>query len=87
MAELGKKQEIYNHSLSLCTDFHTQQTRTQQFLLSSRWENLTNPIIQIKSPDSSNILYRFNNNTYTDFKTVNKHIFIPDHVVSVISQN
>ena len=55
--------------------------------MSSRQENVTTPLRQTKSLDSFNILHMFNNNNYNDFKTANKHIFIPSFVVSVISQN
>ena len=39
---------------------------------------------QAKSPDNSNILHMFNNNTYTDFRTAYKHILIPNYVIQVI---
>ena len=32
--------------------------------------------MQIKSPDNSNTLNIFNNNTYTNFKTAYKHMLI-----------
>ena len=30
-----------------------------------------------KSPDNSNVLHVFNNNTYTNFRNAHKHILIP----------
>ena len=37
-----------------------------------------------KSPGNSNMLHIFNNNTYTDFRTANKHVLIPSYVIQVI---
>ena len=34
-----------------------------------------------QSPDSSNMLHVFNNETYTDFRTANKHVLIPNYVI------
>ena len=39
---------------------------------------------QTKSPDNSNMLHMFNNNTYTDFRTASKHVLIPSYVIGVI---
>ena len=47
-------------------------------------KNLTSPPRQTKSPDNSNILHMFNNNTYTDFRTEYKHILIPSYITQVI---
>ena len=40
--------------------------------------------MQTKSPDNSNVLHMFNNNTYTDFRTAYKHVLIPSYVIQVI---
>ena len=32
------------------------------------------------------MLNMFNNNTYTDFRTANKHILIPSYVIRVIKE-
>ena len=37
-----------------------------------------------KSPDNSNVLDMFNNNTHTDFRTASKHVLIPSYVIQVI---
>ena len=47
-------------------------------------KNLTSPPRQTKSPDNSNTLQMFNNNTYSDFRAVYKHILIPSYVIQVI---
>ena len=39
---------------------------------------------QTKTPDNSNMLHMFNNNTYTDFRTAHKHVLIPSYVIRVI---
>ena len=46
-------------------------------------KNLISPPRQTKSSDSFNMLLMFNNTIYTDFKTANKHILIPIHVIQV----
>ena len=46
-----------------------------------RW---TGPPRQTKSPDISNMLHMFNNNTYTDFRTAYKQVLIPSYVIQVI---
>ena len=40
-------------------------------------KNLTSPLKETKSPDNSNMLHIFNNNTYTSFRIAYKHILIP----------
>ena len=35
---------------------------------------------QTINPNNSNILQKFNNKAYTDFRTANKHVLIPSHV-------
>ena len=49
-------------------------------------EKLNNKSIQRQttSPDNSNMLHMFNNNIYTDFGTVYKHVLIPSYVIRVI---
>ena len=44
-------------------------------------KNLTSSARQTKSPDNSNMLHIFNNYTYTDFRTANKRILIPNYVI------
>ena len=44
-------------------------------------ENFLSPSRQTKSPDSSNVLHVFNNNTYTNFKNAYKHILIPSYII------
>ena len=41
-----------------------------------QWKLLIGPLRQTKSPDNFNTLNVFNNNTYTNFKTANKHMLI-----------
>ena len=43
-------------------------------------ENLLSPPRQTKSPDNSNVLHVFNNNTYTNFRNAYKHILIPSYI-------
>ena len=42
------------------------------------------PSRQAKIPDNCNVLYMFNNNTYTDFRTAYKHVLIPSYVIQMI---
>ena len=50
-------------------------------------KNLTSSLWQTESPDNPIILHMFNNNTYTDFRTVNKHPLILSYVIWIIQQN
>ena len=43
--------------------------------------------MQTKCPDNSNLLYMFNNNTYTDFTTICKSILISSCIILLIQQN
>ena len=47
-------------------------------------EKLNKAPRQTKSPDNSNILHMFNNNTFTDFITTYNHILIPSYIIQVI---
>ena len=47
-------------------------------------KNLTSPIMQTKSPDNSNMLHMFNNNTYTDSRTAWTDVLFPSYVFGVI---
>ena len=42
-------------------------------------KNLISPPRQAKSPNNSNMLYMFNNNTYTDFRRAYNHVLITFH--------
>ena len=46
-------------------------------------KNLISPPRQTGIPDNSNVLYMFNNNTYTDFRTAYKHVLIPNYFSQV----
>ena len=47
-------------------------------------EKLNKPPRQTKSPNNSNVLHMFINNTYTDFRTAYEHVLIPSYVIQVI---
>ena len=70
------------HSTSLRTD-PSLQTTTQQFFLfrtpSLRHRKTTIPLRQTKTPDNSNMLHMFNNNTYSDFRTACNYVLIPSY--------
>ena len=71
-------------SVSLGTD-PSYKTRIQQFFLSSQaMKNLASLPGQTKSLDNFNVLYMFNNNTFTDFRTAYKDVLIPSYVIQVI---
>ena len=40
--------------------------------------------MQTKSPNNSNVLHMFNNNTLIDFRTAYKHVLNPSYVIQVI---
>ena len=70
----------------------SKQTTTQQFFSSSppppqTPKNLASPHRQTKSPDNSNMLHMFNNNTCADFGAASKYVLIPSYVIQVIQQN
>ena len=44
-------------------------------------EELKKPPRQTKSPDNSNVLHMFHNNTYTDFRTAYRHVLIPSYII------
>ena len=56
------------------------------FPVSSGTEKLNKFSRQTKSPDNSNMLHKFNNNTYIDFGADNKCILILSYVIQVIKK-
>ena len=64
---------------------HSVKSQSNIFFLSTQaLNNLKSPPSQTKDHDNSNILHMFNNNSYTDFTTLYKHILIPGYVIQVI---
>ena len=61
-----------------------RKPQPSEFFWNPGTENLHKSPRQTKSPDNSNILHMFNNNTDTDLRTAGKH---PSYVIEVIWQN
>ena len=55
-----------------------------QCQLPQKLKNLISRPRQTKTPDNSNVLHMFNNNTYTDFRTAYKYILIPSYFIQVV---
>ena len=69
------------HSVSLGIDHPLENHNPVTISVPQGTENLPR---KTKSPDNSNMLYVFHNDTYTDFRTANKRILIPSYVIRVI---
>ena len=78
---------IKSHNVSLGTAPSPRKPQPWNFFsppTPQTLKNLTSSARQTKSPDNSNMLHIFNNYTYTDFRTANKRILIPNYVIWVI---
>ena len=63
------------HSVNLGTDPSLANHNPAISSVPQALENLLSPPRQTKSPDNSNVLHVFNNNTYTNFRNALKAIF------------
>ena len=70
------KYDTGHHSLSLGTDPPPANQNPAISSVPQSLKILTSPPRQTKSPDNSNTLNMFNNNTYTNFKRTYKHMLL-----------
>ena len=58
---------------------HLANHNQEIFSVPQALKNLKSLPRQTKSPNNSNVLHMFNNNTYTDFRTAYRHVLIPSY--------
>ena len=60
---------------------HLANHNQEIFSVPQALKNLKSLLRQTKSPNNSNVLHMFNNNTYTDFRTAYRHVLIPNYII------
>ena len=60
---------------------HLANHNQEIFSVPQALKNLKSLPRQTKSPNNSNVLHMFNNNTYTDFRTAYRHVLIPSYII------
>ena len=60
---------------------HLANHNQEIFSVPQALKNLKSLLRQTKSPNNSNVLHMFNNNTYTDFRTAYRHVLIPSYII------
>ena len=60
---------------------HLANHNQEIFSVPQALKNLKSLPTQTKSPNNSNVLHMFNNNTYTDFRTAYRHVLIPSYII------
>ena len=60
---------------------HLANHNQEIFSVPQALKNLKSLPRQTKSPNNSNVLHMFNNNTYTDFRIAYRHVLIPSYII------
>ena len=60
---------------------HLANHNQEIFSVPQALKNLKSLPRQTESPNNSNVLHMFNNNTYTDFRTAYRHVLIPSYII------